>query len=83
MLWAALADGGAVDYASFILIATMESAYRSRIFDHSIAAYTCHPEQAQATAGSKRASKDPEHVSVRHAASGSSHNKLASYCNAL
>jgi hypothetical protein len=33
MLLAALADGGAVDYASFILIDAMESAYRSGMFD--------------------------------------------------
>jgi hypothetical protein len=33
MLLAALADGRAVDYASFILIGAKESAYRSGMFD--------------------------------------------------
>jgi hypothetical protein len=33
MLLAALADGRAVDYVSFILIAAMESVYRSGMFD--------------------------------------------------
>jgi hypothetical protein len=33
MLLAALADGRAVDYVSFILIGAMESTYRPRTFD--------------------------------------------------
>jgi hypothetical protein len=33
MLLAAVADGRAVDYASFILIDATESAYRPRTFD--------------------------------------------------
>jgi hypothetical protein len=79
MLLAALADGRAVDYLSFL--------------DHYIedqegdALSICLPEQARTTLslpkGSEGASKDPEKVSVRHADSGSSTEKSSRYCRAL
>ena len=69
MLLTALADGGAVDYESFL---------NRYIEDQEGNALSiCHPEQARTTEGSESASKDPEEASVRHAASGSSHRERA------
>ena len=56
MLLAALADGRAVDYASFL---------NRYIEDQEGDALSiCHPEQARTTEGSEGASKDPENVSA-------------------
>jgi hypothetical protein len=55
MLFAALADGRAVDYMSFL--------NRYIEAQKNDAPSICHPEQARTTEGSEGASKDPEDVS--------------------
>ena len=75
MLLAALADGRAVDYMSFLNLDIADQ--------EGDAPSICHPEQARTTEGSEGASKDPEDVSLCHADSGSSNKVRFCYCNAL
>jgi hypothetical protein len=49
-------------------------------FPLAITFKACHPEQANATAGNMRASKDPENLSVRDAASRSSYENASENC---
>jgi hypothetical protein len=74
MLLAALADGRAVDYASFT---------NGYIEDQEGDALSiCHPEQARTTKGSEGASKDPENVSSAMPIQGFLRDRFY-YCNAL
>jgi hypothetical protein len=75
MLLAALADGRAVDYMSFLnrYIENQEGDAPS----------ICHPDQARTTQGSEGTSKDPENVSSAMPIQEVLVEIRFSYCNAL